>query len=218
VRPDTKEKKDKSIIAYVREMDKLRKVCRDAPLVPLEKPYQNGWTKYFELRDDYTRRDDAQIFRNVLKVIGEEVFCRKQNFIGRNGKEYGPGLRVVGKNEWEMLGWTPQYKKHFEFGRFRRSTYFGMNWNDMIEGYKMIKPYFLIEAIKPHFITHTKTIYPDVEARIAFIQKKFTKQQLWRRYDHLKGHKRYSRDWVMAKSIYMEALGTKEIEKWDQSE
>lgn len=218
MRPDHKEKKDKSIIAYVRELDKLNKITREAPLIPLAKPYQNGWTKYLTLRDDYTRRDDAHIFREILRVCGDEVFCRKMDFLDRNGKEYGPNLRLVGKNEFEMLGWTPQYKKHFEFGRFRRETYFGMTYNDTIEGYRMIKPFFLIEAIRPHFITHTKTIYPDIESRIAFIRKKFRNQQLWNRYDHLKGRYRGSRDWVMAKAIYMESIGTKEIENYDKSE
>ncbi len=216
--PDKKEKKDKSIIAYVRELDKLHKITREAPVVPLAEPYQNGWTKYLVLRDDYTRRDDAHVFQNIIKTIGEEVFCRKMNFLDRNGKEYGPLLRIVGKNEWEMLGWTAQYKKHFEYGIHRRTRYFGMTWSDTMEGWKMVKPYFLVEAIKPHFITHTKTIYPEVEARIAFIKKKFERNQLWRRFDHIKGRKRISRDYFMMKSLYLEALGTKEIEKYDLSE
>ncbi len=217
MRPDSKLKKDKDILAYVRELDKLNKITRDAPLVKLEKPYQNGWTKYLVLRDDYTRRADAHIYIEILKEIGEECFCRKMDFKNYNGQEYGPQLRIVGKNEWEALGWTPQHRKHFEFGRFRRDRYFGMTWGGNIEGYRMIKPFFLEEAIKPHFITHVKTIFPEVESRISFIRNKFKNNQLWNRYDYLKGRKRQSRDWVMAKSVYMEALGTLEIEKYDLS-
>jgi hypothetical protein len=78
----------------------------------------------------------------------------------------------------------------------------------------MNRTFFFIEAIKPHFITHTKTLYPDVESRIAYIRNKFEKNRLWERYSNLKGQHKFSSDWRLAKDRYMEALGTKEIERF----
>ncbi len=222
MKPDLKTKKDKNIYALMREWDKLRDITRDAPLVPLEKPYQNGWIKYFVLRDDYTRRADAHVFKAILKEIGTEVFCRKVDFLDHQGQPYGPGLRVVGRNEWEMLGWTPQFKKHFSFGWHRReNVFFGLRWADehfvegKIQGYRMSKPFFLVEAIKPHFVTHTKTIYPEIETRMAEIKSQFQHKQLWPRYDKLHGRRwKGSWDYRLAKSEYLETLGTKEIERY----
>ena len=218
MRPDLKKQKDKSILAYVRELDKLNKVSRDAPCIPLAKPYQNGWTKYLVLRDDYTRRDDAHIFREILAEIGGEVFCRKMDFIDRQGNEYGPTLRTIGKSEWEKLGWTAQHRKHFQFGRFRTDGYFGMGWSNVIEGYRMVKPYFLVEKIKPHFITHTRILYPDVESRKTEIRNLFERRLYWERYSKLKGHRwNHYDDRCSAKENFVRALGTKEIEEYDKS-
>lgn len=215
MQPNLKEKKDKSILSYVRELDKLRRVTWNAPLIPLAKPYQNGWTKYFVLRDDYTRRNDAKAHVDILKVIGTECFCRKDNFLDRMGKPYGPGLRIIGKNEWDGLKWPEHYKKYFSYGiHYQRDAY---GWNGKIEGYKFRRDFCFIEAIKPHFITHTRTIYPDVESRIAYINNKFDHEQLWKRYHKLKGHSRHSADWRLAKDRFLEALGTKEIEEYDKS-
>jgi hypothetical protein len=217
MKPDPKKHKDKSILAYVRELEKLRRLTWYAPVVKLDKPYQNGWTKYFILRDDYTRRTDAHVFHAILKKIGTEAFCRKLTFADRQGKPYGPHLRIIGKNEWEMLGWGEQFRKHFTYGIHNQKEIWG--WTKKgIEGYKMTRPFFFVEAIKPHFVTHVRTIIPDVESRIAYINRHFDQEQLWRRYHKLKGARRHSYDWRCSKDLFMEAIGTKEIENYDKSE
>lgn len=215
MQPDVKEKRDKGILAYVRELDKLRVLTWNAPLIKLAKPYQNGWTKYFILRDDYTRRTDAQAHVDILKEIGTECFCRKQEFIDRQGKPYGPGLRIIGRNEWESLGWPEFYKKYFSYGLHYQKQIYGRN--NAVEGYKFSRDFCFIEALKPHFITHTRTIYPDIESRKAEINNLFDREQYWKRYSRLKGQRKGSSDWRLAKDHYMEALGTKEIEEYDKS-
>lgn len=212
MKPNKKEKKDKDILVYSRELDKLHRITREAPLIPLEKPYQNGWTKFFVLRDDYTRRNDAHVFRNILKVVSTEAFCRKMNFLDRRGKPYGPGLRIIGKNEWEMLGWTDQYKKYFHYGLHPYKGVYGTT--GVQEGWKLLREFFFVEAVKPHFVTHLRTHYPEVEARKAYIYNKFERGQLWKRYGNLKGWSRGSSDWRCAKDRYEEVRGTKEIEDY----
>lgn len=218
MQPTKQEKKDKSIFALERERNKLYRIQRDAPLIKLEKPMQNGWVKYWMLRDDYTRREDAHVFRTILKVIGTETFCRKKNFLDRHGKEYGPGLRIIGRNEMEMLQWTQALKKHFHFGLHYEKNLWGYSSPRPIEGWKIIRPFFFEEAIKPHFVTHVRTHYPDVESRLAQIQNKFSKDQLYNRLDNLRGNRKMSEEWRMAKSRYLETVGTKEVEEYDKSQ
>jgi hypothetical protein len=214
---DSKLKEDKLILALVRELDKLRKLTWNAPIIPLAKPYQNGWTKFYVLRDDYTRRSDAMVFIRILKEIGTECFCRKTDFIDRNGRVISPGLRVIGKDEWDKIGWPDHYKKHFRYG-FHRQYGYGWSWNrgSLVEGWAMTRPFFFIEAIKPHFVTHTRTIYPDVESRKAEIDNLFTHKQYWRRYSHMKGQSQNTeKDYTQRRVDFMRALGTEDIVQYD---
>lgn len=214
MRPDLKKKKDKSILAYVRELDELHKISWNAPLIKLAKPYQNGWTKYFALRDDYTRRADAKAHFDILAEIGGEAFCRKVDFVDRHGKSYGPGLRIIGKNEWEALGWPEHYKKYFSFGIYYENNY---NFRSYKEGYKFVRPFCFVEQIRPHFVTHTRTIYPDVESRKQKLRNKFDQERWWDRFNKLKGRRRGSYDYRGAKARYLQAIGTKEMEEYDKS-
>lgn len=206
--------RDKEIIRAVKEMDALRKVSREAPLIPLSKPYQNGWIRYYVLRDDYTRRSDAQVFHTMIGTVGTEIFSRKIDFLDRKGQERHPGLRVIGKREWEVLNWPASHTKYFRYGKWHEKNIWGYSTAG-VEGYKMERPFFFIEAVRPHFVTHTKTIYPDIESRMKYLQNKFEKHQLWHRYGKLKGGVRWSYDWATLKKRYMDALSTLEIEKYD---
>ncbi len=215
MQPDTKTRRDKSILAHVREMDALNRVTRQAPLIPLAKPYQNGWTKFFVLRDDYTRRTDAKVHLDILAKISSENFCRRRDFLDKKGREYGPSLGTIGKNEWETLGWPEHYKKYFTYGLHHVENFYG--YRGVVEGYKFVRPFCFVEAIKPHFITHTRTIYPEVESRLAELRNLFDAKQYWNRYNKLKGRRRCSSDYRLMKSWYLEAIGTKEIEEYDKS-
>jgi hypothetical protein len=213
---DSKKQEEKLIIKYVKELNKLNRICWNAPVIPLAKPYQNGWIKYFVLRDDYTRRTDANVYLTIIKEIGLEAFCRKQNFLDAKGREYSPGLRIIGKNEWDKLGWPDYYKKYFTYGIFRPHHCY--HYNSTIEGYKFKRDFCFVHAIKPHFITHTRVIYPDIESRIDWINNLFKHKQYWRKYNHLKGSYNYEKDYTQPKIDFINKLSTKEIEEYDKSE
>ncbi len=117
-----------------------------------------------------------------------------------------------------MLGWTAQHKKHFYYGIHERPSSYGYYSRVKITGYKMDRPFFFIENIKPHIVTHIKTHYPEVQQRLAELHNKFTNEQLWPKYYKMKGGRHFSQDWALAKARYLETVGTQEIEEYDQSE
>lgn len=203
--------KDKEIFALVRELNRLYRVNRLAPFVPIEKPYQNGWIKKFALRDDYTRRNDADAHRRILEKINGIAFCRNRDFLDRKGKEYGPSLKIIGKNEWDGLGWPEYYKKYFTYGVYRVNDF------RMVEGYRFRRDFCFIEVIEPHIVTHTRVLYPEIESRIQEIREIFRQNRYWQRHANLRGCKKHSSDYRLARDRYFEKLHTKEIEEYDKS-
>jgi len=196
--------KDKSILKLQRELSRLWQAKWNYPLIEVDVPYQNGWTKSFELRDDISRRTDAAVFKKILKRINSKVFCRTKNFLKRDGTAIPHDLDVIGVNEWEGLGWPEHYKKYFYFGyiiRHRR----------IIKCYSFINSYYFVDKIEPHIITHQRVVIPQVESRIAEIRAKMSRG-LWNRLNNLKGCRRMSDDWRLSKQRAFEALNTKEIE------
>ena len=204
--------KDKEILAYVRELDKLHLINRHAPFVPIDKPYQNGWIKKFTLRDDYTRRTDAEVYWTMLDKINGIAFCRNKNFLNRDRKEYGPVLKVIGKNEWNGLGWPEHYKKYFCFGRWRVGDY------GTVEGYKFDRAFCFVETIEPHIVTKVRVMYPEVEKRLREIRNIFEQNRFWERHSNLKGRRKCSSDYRLSRDRYLNKLSSKEIEEYDKSQ
>lgn len=197
--------KDKELLKLEREHNRLCKLSWHAPLVKLAHPYQNGWLKGFQLRDDISRRTDAAIFRRILTKINTIIFCRTKNFVKRNGETMAHDIDVIGKNEWEGLNWPEHYKKYFIFGYVKHN-------NRMIECYRFAYPYYFVEKITPHFVTHQRAVIPEVESRKQEIRNKLGRG-LWNRLDNLHGRRKGSDDWRLSKIRTHEALGTKEIEE-----
>lgn len=212
-----REEKDKEIRALVREMDELHDVIWNAPIVKLDKPYQNGWVKCHVVRDDFTRRNDAEVFHRILKKVGGSAFSRREDFKGRDGKEYGPSLYIIGENEWKTLGWPDYYAKHFHFGWHRIYSYDGFEYGGHLrKGYAVLRPFCFDTVVKPHFITHVRKVIPEAESRLQEIRNQFENNQYWRRYFKIKGKSgNYSADYELARQRYLDALGTKEIEHYD---
>lgn len=75
-----KEKFERELRAMREERQRLWEVQRDAPLLPLDKPFQRGWTRFFVLRDDALRRNDAAALRQAFEFVQVRQYCRKGDF------------------------------------------------------------------------------------------------------------------------------------------
>ena len=181
--PKKQLQKQKKVYAAVTELCKLNKISWNAPLIPLAKLIQTGWVKGFTLRDDCSRRSDAQVYRTICKQIQAPVFCRKKNFIDKKGKEIKPGFRIIGKGEWDNLGWPEHYKKYFAY------DIWSIGRSHTKEGWGFWRGYYFIEEIKPYFITHQRTKIPEVETRIAELEGFINNNNGWKIFEHYKrGH------------------------------
>lgn len=206
-------KKDKEIRRLVNEFYRLRKATWEAPIVPIEKPYKNGYVKFFTLRDDYTRRVDVHDFKRILSRINNTVFSRNKDFKDKKGVIHSPNLSIIPEKQWQSFDWPEHYKKHFVFGH--HTYYYGWGGKGTIYGYKFWREYCFTEKIEPHFVTHQRVVLPEIESRLSEIRAKFSNEQLWERYRSMKGHKRFSMDYFLEKQHILDSIGTKELEKFD---
>jgi hypothetical protein len=60
---------EKQLIQLSKREKELWKKRRELPLVPLVAPYQKGWQRYFVLREDVARSNDALFYDILLEKI-----------------------------------------------------------------------------------------------------------------------------------------------------
>lgn len=111
--------RDKHLLGLYKEYLKLSRVQSSAPLIELDEPYQRGWVRFFRLRDDASRREDASTLKEILDKINVYQYCRKGTFTQKNKKTgteepigHNPKRYIV--NEWHLNKWPPIYHKYFE--------------------------------------------------------------------------------------------------------
>ena len=203
------EAKNKKLYRAVMELDELRKITWNAPLIKLPKPIQFGWTKKLKLRDDCANRKDAHIYRQIMDEIQVPVFSRKQHFIDKKGQSLVPGLRLVRSNEWLKIGWPEHYKKYFYFGLHEVKTSWGTRYD---EGYKFIQRFYFVDQIIPRFMTHERAILPEVETRIQELNRFIENNGGWNAYSHYKKGRTYrDRDYNQPRFNMIEELKENEI-------
>lgn len=107
--------RDKQLIRLSKRRSELWIQRRELPMVPLEKPYQRGWKRYFVLRADIAFSVRAEFYTTLLAKINtveyhhDKTFKRKKRRKGRYGYEIKKqSLRELTPYLWESssLGLT----------------------------------------------------------------------------------------------------------------
>lgn len=215
------DEKDRKIRALIAEQDELYDIKYQAPLVELDTPYQKGYKKFFVLREATTRRYDAHIISRILKKINNYVFFEKPDFkkkvkshrdhrgrrIAEHERIIEPSLGWIGPHAWEKLSENDKkdFKKYLSSLQFRHVMAQSLsrsggstNVLTYAKGYFCLYPWFFETRIEPHFITHVRTLYPNVEARLKEISNTLRKHNLWTRYAKLKGYPYRDDDWYLS--------------------
>lgn len=192
--------RDKRLLALEREADRLYQACRDAPVVPLPRPYQKGWVKNFALAPDVRRRPDTEVFRTVLATINARLWARSREFVNRFGEPLLLRPRVLTSREWDRLRWPASHRRLLAFGHWERSDTDHIHlrpWfrrGHRLTGYSVLRPWWLREDIQPHLITHQRVNLPEVETRLAEIETELEHTQGRHRLSWLHGRRVHWRD------------------------
>jgi hypothetical protein len=202
--------REKHLLRLEREVERLNQATREAPIIPLEHPYQRGWVKTYVLHEQVGRRPDAQIFRNILKVINRRVHCRNRNFVSRKGDPIILRPQIIYLGDWRDLAWPASHQKFFGFGTWRiEDPPFWLPPNRAWRcGYKLFHDWWLREDIQPYMITHQRVELPEVRARYAEIDAHLHHTQGWAKLARLRGGRRW---WRFSSSTRNELAATEHL-------
>lgn len=179
--------REKELRRLKRESFRLNQARDDAPIVPLEHPYQRGWTKTFVLEERVERRPDAQLFRNMLRVINRRLWCRDRSFTDRQGRELVLRPRVLDLRAWEKLAWPASHQRFFQLGSWRdcEPACWWFAPYRFVWGYRLHLDGWLREETQPFVVTHQRVELPEVRSRLARIEAFMARtrgwERLWRR-------------------------------------
>ncbi len=158
---------EKQIRQKHKRCNELWQLRREIPLVPLEKPYQKGFVRFFVVRDDVMRTKDGTFFNGILNKINTEMYSETRKFLKKKRKS---GRRIyvdreqkitsLSTYEWNdpRMGLTDRERQYFlrteTYCPFRKTT---------VSSYEFIEPWRFILRVKPYIITHYKPLDSELE-------------------------------------------------------
>jgi hypothetical protein len=217
--------KHKQALSLQSELNKLYDLRWKVDSIPLETPIQHGFVKTLEFHDDVKRRQDFPLIKECVGFLGiinvyhpDKSFTRK---IRRNrittdvtlhphiGTQTCPS-HVYWYSQTRAQELIDTLEKFHKYLRMCGTCYVcsceDRNKSKIVEHnfkphYSFKFPSMMKEVVYPHFLTHYKPVLPEVETRIAEIQRKFECNRLW---DVLITHRRvYDKicldDWMKTK-------------------
>lgn len=162
---------EKQIRKKYKRSKELWHIIKNIPLIPLEKPYQLGFVRFFVVRDDVMRRSDGEFFEGLLKKINTYMYSGSRQFLKKKRKfgrriyvEREQKLNRVSSYSWNSpkFGLTLRERQYFlkkeEYCPFRKcyETY-----------YEFTEPWRFSLRIRPHMITHYKPINAELKKEEA---------------------------------------------------
>lgn len=165
---------EKQIRKKYKRSNELWNLRRNIPWIPLEKPYQRGFVRFFVLSDDVKRSKDADFYEGILKKINTYMYSESRLFLKKRRKfgrriyvEKAQKLNSISFYSWidPKFGLVPRERQYFlrkeEYNPFRKraETY-----------YEFIEPWRFTLRIRPHIITHYKPVDLDLEREYASLK------------------------------------------------
>lgn len=152
----------------------------NAPIKKLKQPYQRGWVRFFALRDDVLRRNDADRFRELLEYVQCIHYSRKRHFLVRlhakssRFRQRKHKLRVFTALDALQLKIPEQLLSYFMTQKRRPIATRARLRELMLSGYrgpiKIRHPHYFVRKIEPYMITHSRVALPDIERRLSEVE------------------------------------------------
>jgi hypothetical protein len=181
--------RDKHLLALERELHRLYHAQTHAPIIPLERPYQRGWVKYYVLESRIAQRPDATLFRMMLTQVNQRIYSRDRSFRKKCGQEILLRPRIIPTREWLRLAWPASHERFFGYGSWRLDDQprTPIKWRRHVTGFKLVHVWWFREEVQPNLITHQRVELPEVRSRIAEIDAYLEDTCGRRRLDRLHG-------------------------------
>ena len=138
---------------------------------PLTPPVQRGWKRFFVLRDDVARSDDAQFFQNILAKINTEKWSYRKDFKKKKRKS-GKKIYVVRGHELQKPDEQEFKKLNFTIAEreFFHAEYHYDQWRKgFVIHFAFSEPWRFVLRVRPNLIDKQRKIDSVTEARLAEI-------------------------------------------------
>jgi hypothetical protein len=177
-----KEDVEKQLIQLWKQRAKLWIERQKLPWVPLAEPYQRGWKRFFVLREDVKRCNDAVFYQGLLEKINtvqhsrDKAFKVKKRRKRRNEYEVKrQSLREFDISEWNSpkLALTEKEKSFF----CRMEYWCGQSKYWKVR-YVYTEPWRFVLQIKPHIITHVRLVDAQLEQESPRIENYIERNHL----------------------------------------
>ncbi len=177
---DPKFAAEKRLRALEREENHLRRLDREAPIIPLDEPYHRGWERWFEWSEAALRRDDAHRFIEILPVIQRIDWSKSPEF---DRWSWLSGRRVHWPHEprrFSLRSFRALKLPEERWGYFETHRHHSLGTPGYLNHLQRIGwgggihfrfPEYLDSKIGPHLITHRKVNLPEVTSRLAEIDQ-----------------------------------------------
>jgi len=183
---------DKKILKLYKEFNDLTFSKKHYTLKKLDKPIRDGWEKSYVLRSDLDPTK-IPILQKILNVINTKIYSKNKDFKykphkSKVKKDIPHELKSLSSEEFHKLFTTQSEKKYFSLTPIY-NTYDKKFYNQYVFHGK----YLLETKIKPSFITHVKIPDPEIERRLAELEKQVGYHtDEWHRICKLKGGHGYN--------------------------
>lgn len=168
---NTKHKFYKKYLELERKRDSLYDIKDALGYEKLEKPYQYGYNAFHVLRDDISRRKDADVFQYLLDNFSVTTWSKNGVFYSVYKKyvsDNRPHFRLI--TEADYLKLEPKYKKHFYHVSDKDQKFWNGTVNKFYRCY--LEPHFLVMKVVNSYITHKKVIDNEVERELSYVSDK----------------------------------------------
>ena len=168
-----------------KRQDVLLKQRYELPLVPLEKPYQKGYVRFFVLREDVRQGKHADFFETLLEKINTYQYADTRKF---QKKKKRRGKRVYVARKQELYAFNQwEWQRALERGKFteKERAYFAKiecfnRQKDRFETYYEFTEAWRFELrVKPNMITHYRPVDVTIERELAELDKIISDYKNW---------------------------------------
>ncbi|WP_315192784.1 hypothetical protein [Capnocytophaga sputigena] len=180
-----REDHEKFLRTCIKHQKALFKQRRELPLVPLEKPYQKGYVRFFVLREDVRQGKQADFFATLLEKINTYQYADTRKF-QKKKKRRGKRVYIARKQElYSFSQW--EWERALERGKFtqKERAYFAKiecfnRQKDRFEiHYEFTEAWRFELRVKPNMITHYRPVDIAIERELAELDKIIDDYKNW---------------------------------------
>tara|TARA_R110002020_G_scaffold123630_1_gene280357 strand:+ start:2387 stop:3076 length:690 start_codon:yes stop_codon:yes gene_type:complete len=180
---------DRELRRLYTKLRKIYKAQRELGWIELDKPIYLGYAKGFVLRDDISRRKDAQVFEDILKHINTFVTCKNKDFMAKpwNSKKKEPiphTLSTLSKKVYNKLP-TNQQKHFYHYYSHKKKEWV----------YKFTNDYYFVPKIEKNYAYKVREHDADLDAQEAEIDNYIQNNNLWPKIGKVMGWKTHNDGW-----------------------